>query len=494
MDLLSKGITIVTLEPEERFNTSSINDTVKLIVVIVILSRAYEESATKSARLTAAWENKRTKLEKGIKITARIPGWLEKQDNTFVFNNHASTIKRIIKMYLDGHGTTSIARELNAEKIPTLGRGKQKANFWRQSSIIKILNSRALIGEYQPHLGKSNQDQSKRQSIGEPITDYYPAIIKESDFYKIKRKIEDKRTSIKGRVGNGNGNISNLFRGVITDVRDDSSLIIVNKGSRGSGKQLVSSRAKSDNTIDYVAFPYAPFEESILKLMSKITASDILPQGSEDHSEELESATLKLAKIDEKILKLQNKIENADDPDEIDPFLPMVSKLTKQKRETQNLIDDIQQKLHSSLPTSDDCRSLVELIQNGDDVDDNRRRFRSVFLNLVKRVEALVLKSGHWRQAFIRLTFENGNRRMIVCNCHRAKYISSGGFDGDYPIDHKKTQKHLQKRLDELKARSVMQTTINLENQLFGAAALQTGIIRLTDDTVSHEKWENTSD
>ncbi|WP_144981479.1 hypothetical protein [Gimesia aquarii] len=66
-----------------------------------------------------------------------------------------------------------------------------------------------------------------------------------------------------------------------------------------------------------------------------------------------------------------------------------------------------------------------------------------------------------------------------------------GGYDGDYPIEKKKTQKHLQKRLDELKARSVRQTTINLENQLFGVAALQAGIIRFTDDTISHQKWHS---
>ncbi|MEQ8852818.1 recombinase family protein [Gimesia sp.] len=491
MDILSKGISIVTLEPEERFDTSSMNDTVKLIVVIVIISRAYEESALKSKRLSEAWSEKREKLAEGIKISGRVPGWIEKQGNNFVFNEHAKTIKKIVKLYLSGHGTSSIARNLNAEKVPTIGRGKQQAKYWRQSSIVKILKSRSLIGEYQPHLGKSNEDQSKRQPIGDPITDYYPPVIKEIDFYKVKKIIEDKRTSVKGRTGI-NGTISNLFRGIIFDVKTESSMIIVNKGVKSGGKQLVSSRAKSDKSSEYISFSYSAFEEAILKVVAKISAADLLPEGGENQYEELEEAELKLAKIDEKILKLQTQIENAENADEIDILFPVAKRLTKQKQGAEKLIDELKQKLHSSSPTSEDCHNLVELIQNGGEpLDDNRRRFRNVFLNIVKRADVLVLKAGHYRQAFIRLTFENGKKRMILCNTHRSRYISSGGYDGDYPIHKKNTQKYLQSRLIELKARSVEQTVKNLETQLFKAAVGKTGVIAFGNDSISHTDFDD---
>lgn len=485
MDLLSKGITIVTLEPYDKFTQKDLNDTVKIVSVILVISRSNEESETKSKRVKAAWENKRYLLKQGVILSGRIPGWIEKNGNKFVFNEHVTSVKKIVRLYLDGHGTSSIARILNAENIPTIGRGKQKAKFWRQSSIVKILNSRALFGEFQPHLGKSNQDQTKRQPIGEPITGYYPAVIKEADFYRVKKLMDDKRTSIKGRHGR-DGSLTNLFRGIIHDVKDDSSMIIVNKGARASGRQIVSSKSNSDSTSDYIAFPYEAFEHSILKLISKITTADILPQKGTDISDDLEDTNLKLAKIEERISKLQKQIENPDDPDELDTLLPIVTKLTKQKRETEIQIEELKQKLHSSLPTSEDCRSLTEMIQSEDNVDDNRRRFRSMFLTVVQKVEVLVQKSGHWRQAFIRLNFANGNKRIIVCNCHRGKYISSGGFDGDYPIEQMKSQKHLQLRLDQMKARSVKQTELNLDQQLIDAAIGKSGNVHITADTISY--------
>ena len=467
LDILSKGIKIVTLEPEEKFDSASMNDTVKMIVVIVIISRAYEESALKAKRLSDAWEEKREQLKKGIKITGRVPGWIEKEGNRFVFNEHAETVKRIAKMYLAGHGANSIAKTLNEDDVPTIGRGKQKADFWRPSSIIKILNSPALIGEYQPHLGKSRQDQSKRQPVGDPIPDYYPSIIKEADFYKIKKRFDDRRTSSAGRVGSSDGRITNLFRGMIFDGRDKSSMIIVNKGTKSSGRQIVSSRATTDKKVDYIAFPYEALEEAILRMVSQITAADILPQETTDFHDKLETAQLKEAKLEAKLKKIQNQIDVEDD---IEPFLPLLTKFNAQLKQAKSEVEELEIKVHSSLPTSDECRSIIELMKSCENEIDNRRRFRNVFLNIAERVEVLPFKFGHWRQAIIRVTFQNGNQRTIVAVCHRGKLVICGAMTERIRFEEPKESlslpvlhNEIQDRFNAAKVRSVEQTKKNLK-------------------------------
>lgn len=76
-DLFSKiikaGINIVTLTDNRVY--SSAPDLGDLITSLVTMSRAHEESHTKSVRGRAAWANKRTKA-KEQPLTARCPGWL----------------------------------------------------------------------------------------------------------------------------------------------------------------------------------------------------------------------------------------------------------------------------------------------------------------------------------------------------------------------------------------------------------------------------------
>ena len=63
LGLLRRKIAIVTLVPEEIFDRGSINNPVQLIVAIVIMSRAYEESAIKSERVGQAWKEKKQRAQ-----------------------------------------------------------------------------------------------------------------------------------------------------------------------------------------------------------------------------------------------------------------------------------------------------------------------------------------------------------------------------------------------------------------------------------------------
>ena len=84
LGILRKGIKIVTRFPEDEFDKTAINDVAKIMTAIIYMSRAHEESATKSKRLTEAWKAKRAKLSEK-KLTRRAPAWLQLSEDRTKF-------------------------------------------------------------------------------------------------------------------------------------------------------------------------------------------------------------------------------------------------------------------------------------------------------------------------------------------------------------------------------------------------------------------------
>ena len=77
LELIDEGIIIVTLGDGERVYSKATIDISDLMMSLFIMSRAHEESATKSKRVAAAWLAKRAKArETGQAMTSRCPGWL----------------------------------------------------------------------------------------------------------------------------------------------------------------------------------------------------------------------------------------------------------------------------------------------------------------------------------------------------------------------------------------------------------------------------------
>ena len=173
LDLVNNGITVVTLDDEKRF-TADTMEFADLIISIAKMSRANEESVRKSDRVGKAWANKRKNVQT-LKLTKRCPGWLRLSDDRRSFSvieDRAKIVRRIFEETVSGLGVYSIARRLNAEGVPAFASRKG----WQLSSIHKLITSRTVIGEYQPN----RLIDGKRVPDGEPIKNYYPAIIDEA--------------------------------------------------------------------------------------------------------------------------------------------------------------------------------------------------------------------------------------------------------------------------------------------------------------------------
>jgi len=191
LDILDTGLVIVTLiDGEQVFTKKRVdNDLTALIIVIVFLSRANNESKNKRERALQAQQTARRKArERKIPITAECPRWLRLvgrgDDRHFVVDrDRARVVEHIFKLAASGTGQLRIVRYLNLHRVPTLS-GIPK---WRPGMIAHVLRSRAVLGIFHPCLSVIENGKRRRVPDPEgPIKGYFPAIVSEELFNKAR--------------------------------------------------------------------------------------------------------------------------------------------------------------------------------------------------------------------------------------------------------------------------------------------------------------------
>lgn len=280
--IINAGITIVTLA-DGRTYTADKTDFAELILSIAVMSRAHEESRTKSYRGTAAWAHKRSQASL-LKMTALCPGWLrlsEDRSQYVVIPERADIVRSIFDDCAAGIGSYSIARRLNNAKIPPFGRSAG----WQTSYVSKLLTSKAVIGEFQPH----RLVNCRRVPEGAPTANYFPRIVDDDLFYRAQTERSLRRTGGAGRKGE---KVSNLFSGLAKCSYCNGSMVFINKGmgSKG-GTYLVCDNGNRGLGCEKVLWRYEDFESTFLSFVDEIDVKSIFAdEGSNSTKGELEDA------------------------------------------------------------------------------------------------------------------------------------------------------------------------------------------------------------
>lgn len=191
LDLLGKGISVYT-STDRRLYTREFNE-IDLIISIISMSRAHEESAIKGARVSSAWRNKhREARETGKPLGKLRPLWLDVTPEGYVLNEEkAAIVRRMFDLSAQGYGSRVIAAKLNQEGIPAFSAGRKNfSGLWGFSTIRHILDSRTVLGEYQPHIFVDGV----RMPDGEPIKGMFPAVVTEDEFYRAQGARASRRT------------------------------------------------------------------------------------------------------------------------------------------------------------------------------------------------------------------------------------------------------------------------------------------------------------
>jgi len=202
-EIIKAGVSVVTLEDGKFHTAENYNEFTTLITSLIIMQRANEESTRKSVLTGSAWAQKRKLAIEGKAVmTAHCPSWLRLKADKTGFEpipERVALVKRIIRLVQEGKGKREIARMLDAEKVPTWSWAKG----WRDNYILELIKARALLGELHPI--------RRKQPDGEPIKNYYPAVIDEATWLAIQPK--------KRKVFNAGPqtDANNLFSGLLYD-------------------------------------------------------------------------------------------------------------------------------------------------------------------------------------------------------------------------------------------------------------------------------------
>jgi DNA invertase Pin-like site-specific DNA recombinase len=404
--IIVAGVSIVTLSPERVYSRKSVREVGPLLEMLMALCLANDESRKKSERLSEAWQAKRRTAVKK-KLTSIAPRWLTLAQDRTSFRpipERVEVVKSIFRLAAEGAGATAITKRLNADAVPTFGSGKRAARFWQTSYVKKILANRAVLGEWQPYRMKDG----KRVPVGEPVIDYYPAIVSPAQFYAAERSRKE-RKGVGGRNGDA---VRNLFTGLLKDARDGSSLTIVNKGD---GPSLVSSAARAGRRGSvYVSFPYVLFEQALLVWGYDLDLSDVLPKPATNLDAVIAEKTGRLSDVESRLAKLKERLRTSGD---IDVLVDTVVALDRERKEMKAELDRLM--ALQATPESDavgGLRSLIRALKRaeGETLCSLRLRLRQLLRRFVADIVVLTVLVNHERVAIVDVLLKNGGRRRVT--------------------------------------------------------------------------------
>lgn len=271
LDIIGLSINVVTLLDGKRYSKDNA-DMASMMLSIALMSRAHEESQTKSRRVGAAWKTKRDKI-KDEKLTKICPAWLrlaEDKRSFMIIEERREIVQRIFELTEQGMGSYSVNKWLNQEKISPFGR----TSLWNQSYVTKILQNRAVLGEYQPHVILDG----KRKPEGDPVPNYFPQIIDERLFYRVQQARQSRLVGSGGRRGEVQ---RNLFTHIAKCGYCGSSMRLINKGggSKG-GVYLKCCQAMAGGDCSKASWKYEEFEQSFLFFAREIDLDGVVNAAS----------------------------------------------------------------------------------------------------------------------------------------------------------------------------------------------------------------------
>lgn len=406
-NILSAGISIVTLTDNQVFTYESANGNfASLLISLSTMYRANEESAVKSKRIRASWDNKRKKIEEKI-LTGRCPYWLKPSDDYKRFEfieDRVEIVKRIFKMAKDGYGNSLIVKTLNNEQIAPFSK---KTDGWQTSYIQKLLSNPAIYGEVTLKLQRDGES-----TVYKVIPNYYPALMSYSEWSDINLLRAGRKTQ---RGTNRGENISNLFSGLLKCqyCKGPMNMAANTKKKNGvvnSKKYVACSRARRGLGCKFIKWDYQDLENQLLTFSTSIEFHNILTKENSTIDNEIENLkqteySLRDTKINiqSMIENLMQAIEQANTPETPRTIIDRINKLEIELTQCDISIDEVTKKIDGLLSEKasqklrfQESINIVNELQkkSGEELYDLRVKLSSSFKSAVK--EIFLSPGGNW--------------------------------------------------------------------------------------------------
>ncbi len=305
-------------------------------------------------------------------------------------------------MAKEGHSLLSIARVLNEKHPPIKG-----TTGWSNAYVNKILKNRAVLGEYQPHVGRSGN----RTPVGDPIPDYFPVIIDPETFDAAQRGLKS-RVLMRGRQGEG---VSNLFQGLLYDGRDRSRLrVYVTSGKRNylSGAAVDGRPVPARVCIrrELVEAGFVAIVQSLNELREADDPTDTIRA----LEAERDATAKRIADIQERLA--------GDEP--LDSLLPVLGKLEARHKEILSRLQELS--LAAGERRKDDlvvCQQLIkEMWRDGitpAELTDVRTRLKAKIRQIVTEMWLVAWGPRTKREAELQVHFRDGKSGGVIISAHR---------------------------------------------------------------------------
>jgi len=437
LGLIRNGIVVVQLSPVvTEFRKGDADLSMKLMMAIMELRRGNSESVNKSNRIGKAWKNKQDNAAHKI-VTKRLPGWVKCEDGKLVLDKERSAlVRRIYQLAIDGAGAATIAKQLNAENVPVMGRAAMRERGWREKELdgkkLKmipvawsnvgvnfILTTRAVLGEYAPY----RTDRTKE--TGEPVPNYYPAVIDEKTFYAAQAAMKTRAVVGRGRRGKH----VNLFAGIIYDARDGGPITYRHQEPYGI---LTPSRAMQ-GLAKTRSFPVEEFEDAILSELAELKASDI--EGKNGHKDELATLAGKKEEYEELLKTWEAKMSDVRIADRVAANL---AKWTDELAKVNAKIAEAQRKAASPLSEAlGGLKTLADLLAK-DNSDEMRLKVRAALRQCIESVHCVFVGTTTKRLAAVRVQFRDTKEHrdyLIVLNYVRTGPKERGPVKGEWTVE-----------------------------------------------------------
>jgi DNA invertase Pin-like site-specific DNA recombinase len=385
--VLRAGASIVSVRNGTEYTVEMLEkNPTSLMAPVLELILAAEESNKKSDLLLSAWAAKREKqARKGIPMSKKGPLWLrlrEDRSGWDIIEERAAVVRRIFQLAADGIGTYRIAARLNKEGVKPMGRRPH----WSQNMVIWILGSRATLGEFTPkrHVG------GKRVEDGQPVPGYFPAIIMEQQWFAAQAQLRAHRTG--GRKPGGRiGERGFLFAKLAFDADTDSSLVIRSTLSGGRYVRYLIPSAGLRGA-RRISVPLDAFERTLLKGLSEIKPSDIMPPaGTIDQT--LAAAKAHLSLLAARIAAATAAMAHQA-PENMGGVVAQIAAWREEERDWTRQVEELAGRDAASDPVAD-IKSVMTMYDD-DSTEDTRSKIRAAIRRLVKKV-TVKIKPGRTR-------------------------------------------------------------------------------------------------
>ncbi|WP_429098160.1 recombinase family protein [Aeromonas veronii] len=173
IDIIQAGVEIHEVSTGTVYTAQ---DTHLLHLALAVMERAHNESMMKSKRSADAIQRKLEAAKSGKIIRSNVPVWIDVVGDKLQLNEHAVTVKLIFDLYLSGMSFRAIARELNNREIPypvKQAAKKMRLPTWASARVSTMLSTPTVYGQFTP-------------KNGDPIEDYFPAVVDVATFEKVR--------------------------------------------------------------------------------------------------------------------------------------------------------------------------------------------------------------------------------------------------------------------------------------------------------------------